>query len=100
MKVLLLGGGGREHALGWKLAQTASELVCAPGNPGLAAIASRQVDVDITGVQQLDLSLLGGHSEQANAPHRAGLTSTPARVETNTFHDLIDLAAAKLILNN
>ncbi|NNF63580.1 MAG: phosphoribosylamine--glycine ligase [Acidimicrobiia bacterium] len=48
MKVLLLGGGGREHALGWKLAQTASELICAPGNPGLASIASRLVDVDIT----------------------------------------------------
>lgn len=53
MKVLLLGGGGREHALGWKLAQSASELICAPGNPGLAAVASRLVDLDITDPEQV-----------------------------------------------
>jgi phosphoribosylamine--glycine ligase len=38
MKILLLGSGGREHALAWKLAQSPSlgELVSAPGNPGMA----------------------------------------------------------------
>jgi len=43
MKILLLGSGGREHALGWKLAQSAAvdRLIAAPGNPGLAAIAER-----------------------------------------------------------
>ncbi len=40
MRVLLLGSGGREHVLGWKLAQSPllTELMSAPGNPGLAAI--------------------------------------------------------------
>ncbi len=40
MKVLLIGGGGREHALGWKLVQSPKvrELVSAPGNPGLEAL--------------------------------------------------------------
>ncbi|MES1197506.1 MAG: phosphoribosylamine--glycine ligase, partial [Pseudomonadota bacterium] len=38
MKILVVGSGGREHALGWKLAKSplVSELMSAPGNPGLA----------------------------------------------------------------
>ena len=41
MNILLLGSGGREHALAWKLAQSAScdKLFAAPGNPGIAEVA-------------------------------------------------------------
>ncbi len=41
MKVLLIGGGGREHALAWGLAQSRNcrELYCAPGNAGIADFA-------------------------------------------------------------
>ncbi|GGY42800.1 phosphoribosylamine--glycine ligase [Parvularcula lutaonensis] len=40
MKILLIGSGGREHALAWKIAQSqlVSRLVCAPGNPGMAKV--------------------------------------------------------------
>ena len=39
MKVLILGSGGREHALAWavKKSERVTEVVCAPGNGGMAA---------------------------------------------------------------
>ena len=42
MKVLVLGGGGREHALCWALAKSADvdELLCAPGNGGIGQVAT------------------------------------------------------------
>ena len=41
MNILLLGSGGREHALAWKLAQSPllTELFCAPGNAGISTVA-------------------------------------------------------------
>ncbi len=41
MKILVIGGGGREHALAWKLARSpdAERIFCAPGNAGTAEIA-------------------------------------------------------------
>jgi phosphoribosylamine--glycine ligase len=42
MKILLIGSGGREHALAWKLAQSkqCQKLFCAPGNPGIDDVAT------------------------------------------------------------
>jgi len=69
MKVLVIGGGGREHALAWKLAgePRVTDVVCAPGNPGMARIA-RLADVaatDLDGLlalarrEQIDLTIVG-----------------------------------------
>ncbi len=57
MKVIIVGGGGREHALAWKLSQSpdVAEVVCAPGNAGTARVG-RNVSVgaeDIAGLLAL-----------------------------------------------
>jgi phosphoribosylamine---glycine ligase len=49
MKVLVIGGGGREHALVWKIAQSplVKKVFCAPGNPGTAQLAQNvEIAVD------------------------------------------------------
>jgi phosphoribosylamine--glycine ligase len=50
MKVLVIGGGGREHSLVWKIAQSpeVSKIFCAPGNPGISELAEC---IDITADQ-------------------------------------------------
>ncbi len=39
MKVLVVGSGGREHALCWRLKHEGADVFCAPGNPGIAEVA-------------------------------------------------------------
>lgn len=54
MKVLVVGSGGREHALCWKIAQSplVRALYCAPGNPGIARHA-QCVDIKVSDVEGL-----------------------------------------------
>ena len=71
MKVLVIGSGGREHALAWKAAQSAdvNEVFVAPGNAGTALESNLQnVDIsveDITGLvdfakdNAIDLAIVG-----------------------------------------
>ena len=78
MRVLLIGGGGREHALAAKLAASPllTALICAPGNPGTAAIATNAVldvanhsaVIDFCRIQSIDLVVIG-----PEAPLVAGL---------------------------
>ncbi len=39
MNILIIGGGGREHALAWRCAEEGHKVYCAPGNPGIARVA-------------------------------------------------------------
>ena len=54
MNILVVGSGGREHALAWKLAAEpgVSSVLCAPGNPGIADVA-RTLPIDVTDIDGL-----------------------------------------------
>ena len=81
MKVLVVGSGGREHVLCWKLAQSTkvSKLYCLPGNGGIESIAEC-VDIKVDDIDRIlefslknkiDLAVIG-----PEAPLVAGITDT------------------------
>lgn len=87
MRILVVGGGGREHAIVWKLAQSpqVEKIYCAPGNPGIAALA-QCVDIAADDVpalttwareQRPDLTVVGPEKPLAlglaDALHDVGL---------------------------
>lgn len=99
MKVLVVGQGGREHALVWKLGQSprVDTVYCAPGNAGTAAdgINVDIADSDIDGLvrfaqeKQIDLTVVG-----PEAPLCAGIVDRFRKVGLKTFGP--NRAAAKL----
>ena len=81
VKVLVLGGGGREHALAWRLAQdsSVSEVITAPGNPGTAAVgrnlpvdlSSPEAILELASREHVDLTVVG-----PEAPLERGVANT------------------------
>ena len=80
MKLLIVGGGGREHALAWKLCRDdpSLEIIAAPGNPGIASLG-RCVPISVDKLKDLaafaeeeyvDLTLVG-----PEAPLEAGIVN-------------------------
>jgi phosphoribosylamine--glycine ligase len=90
MKILVVGSGGREHALTWKIAQSpmVTAMVCAPGNPGMAALGdvAAVAAVDVAGQVALaaglgaDLVVVG-----PDAAVEAGLSDAMARAGIPCF---------------
>lgn len=88
MKILVIGSGGREHALVWCLARSGHTVLCAPGNPGIALHAPC-LDVaasDLAGLEQsviahgVDLVVVG-----PEAPLVAGVADRLRRVGVLVF---------------
>jgi phosphoribosylamine---glycine ligase len=102
MKVLVIGGGGREHALVWALrkSEQVTEILCAPGNGGIAQLA-RCIPIDpgnlhemvnLVAVEQPDLTIVGPElplsvglvDELTKRGHRVfGPTQAAAKLETS-----------------
>jgi phosphoribosylamine--glycine ligase len=97
MKILVIGSGGREHALCWKLAQSprTSGLYAAPGNPGMAQIATclptsdyldaaESIDADLTVVGP-EVPLAAGIVDRFREKGRriVGPTAAAARLEAS-----------------
>lgn len=93
MKILVIGTGGREHALAWKLAQSPGvEVFGAPGNPGIAQVgncipgspieAAEAADANLTIIGP-EVPLVNGVVDQFRASRRAiiGPTAANARLE-------------------
>jgi phosphoribosylamine--glycine ligase len=84
MKILVVGSGGREHALVWKIAQSplAGKIFAAPGNPGMAknadlvpvSVTETARIVDFAVRERVDLTIVG-----PEAPLAAGLTDDLTR---------------------
>ncbi len=90
MKVLVIGGGGREHSLVWKIAQSpqVTKIFCAPGNPGISEIAEciaiepEQINLlyEFAVKEKIDLTVVG-----PEAPLADGIVDNFSRNNLNVF---------------
>lgn len=94
MKILVIGSGGREHAIAWRLALEGHQILCAPGNPGTAQFAANIATSDYLSISS-DLTIVGPEAPLVAGivdPFRAqgrpiiGPTQEAARLEASKIH--------------
>jgi phosphoribosylamine--glycine ligase len=98
MKILVIGGGGREHAIAWKLAREGHQIWGAPGNPGIAQVGTVIARGDYLSVAEtanVDLTVVGpevpladGVVDQFRAAGRkiVGATRECAKLEASKIY--------------
>jgi phosphoribosylamine--glycine ligase len=89
LKILVIGGGGREHALAWRLAVEGHQIFCSPGNPGTAQIATnREIEDPDLIVVGPEAPLVAGLADQFRARGLAvvGPTQQAAQLEASKIH--------------
>ncbi|MBZ5606505.1 MAG: phosphoribosylamine--glycine ligase [Acidobacteriia bacterium] len=60
MKILVIGSGGREHAIAWRLAREGHQVAGAPGNPGIAQVGEIRATTDYAAAAEgMDLIVVG-----------------------------------------
>ena len=115
MRVLVVGGGGREHALCWALRreEAAADLYCAPGNPGTAELATNlsipadDLDriADAADMHGIDLTIIGpevplarGLADRLRAEGRTafGPGAAAAQIESSKAFAKDVMAAARI----
>lgn len=98
MKILVIGGGGREHAIAWKLTREGHQIWGAPGNPGIAQLGTVIASTDYLSVAAsvgVDLTVVGpevpladGVVDQFRAAGRkiVGATRECAKLEASKIY--------------
>ena len=98
MKILIIGSGGREHAIAWRLAQEGHQIYGAPGNPGIAEVGqllpttdylavANSINPDLTVVGP-EVPLVAGVVDQFRAANRkiVGPARDAAQLEGSKIH--------------
>jgi len=98
MRILVIGGGGREHALAWRLAKEGHQISAAPGNPGTAQLGKTYVTDDFASLAEEtrpDLTIVGPEAPlvagtvdqiRASGLRIVGATSEMAKLESSKIH--------------
>jgi phosphoribosylamine--glycine ligase len=124
VKVLILGGGGREHALAWRLSQhpEVTRIITAPGNPGsavhgpalavdlrspsaIAALASREaVDLTIVGPEApLELGVVDHFQREGRlivGPTRRGAALECSKAHAKAFMQRLGIPTARFVVKD